>query len=108
MYPHSKIDKVQKAIEKRIKRASNIDEQSTESNLPESSLDAAEIIDQLKEKFAETTNYSGKVQLLTALPKSWTKVKIQREFRTTKIMAAKAKIIQNEKTKYMSIIYIDH
>ena len=49
--------------------------------------DESEIILQLKEKFSVTTNRSEQVQILTVLPKSWSRKKIQEEFHVTDYMA---------------------
>ena len=56
--------------------------------------DEGEIIEQLKEKFHTTTKRSGKVQVLTVLPKSWQVRKIQPE---SNYMARKVKDLVREK-----------
>ena len=59
--------------------------------------DESEIILQLKEKFSVTTNRSEQVQILTVLPKSWSRKKIQEEFHVTDYMARKSKEIVQDK-----------
>ena len=46
-----------------------------------------EIVNQLKEKFNTTEKRSEKLQILTVLPKSWSRSKIQEEFKVTQYMA---------------------
>lgn len=61
------------------------------------SKDEIEIIKQLKEKFHSTSENSVKVQVLTALPKSWSIRKIQTEFEASNFMVRKAKELVKEK-----------
>ena len=49
--------------------------------------DESEIILQLKEKFKMTTKKSEQLQILTILPKSWTKKQIESEFGVLDYMA---------------------
>ena len=49
--------------------------------------DGTEIIQQLKEKFQETTRRSEKLQVLTVLPKSWSVKKVQHEFGVSEYLA---------------------
>lgn len=53
------------------------------------------LIEELKEKFAETTSYADKIQILTLIPKSWTLEKTRSEFSTTKYLVRKAREIKN-------------
>ena len=59
--------------------------------------DDSEMILQLKEKFRVTTKRSEQVQILTVLPKSWTKKRIQAEFGVSDYMARKSKQLVREK-----------
>lgn len=56
-----------------------------------------EIVNQLKEKFNTTEKRSEKLQILTVLPKSWSRSKIQEEFKVTQYMARQAKNLVKEK-----------
>lgn len=56
-----------------------------------------EMINQLKEKFRTTEKRSEKLQILTVLPKSWSRNKIQEEFNVTQYMARQAKNLVKEK-----------
>ena len=58
--------------------------------------DEGEIIEQLKEKFANASR-SEKIQILTVLPKSWSIRKVQQEFGTSNFMARRAKQLVKEK-----------
>ena len=59
--------------------------------------DENEIILQLKEKFSVTTNRSEQIQILTILPKSWSRRRIQDEFGVTEYMARKSKEVVRDK-----------
>ena len=59
--------------------------------------DESEIIQQLKEKFKTTTKTSEKLQILTVLPQSWTRKRIQSEFGVSDYMARKCKQLVQEK-----------
>jgi len=59
--------------------------------------DGREMIEQLKDKFLETTRMSEKLQILTVLPKSWSPKEIQQEFGVTLYMARKSKELVKEK-----------
>ena len=59
--------------------------------------DNSEMILKLKEKFQVTTKRSEQVQILTVLPKSWTKKRIQAEFGVSDYMARKSKQLVREK-----------
>ncbi len=59
--------------------------------------DESEIILQLKEKFQTTTKRSEQLQILTVLPGSWTKKRIQNEFGVSEYMARKCKQLVREK-----------
>ena len=59
--------------------------------------DESEMIHQLKEKFRETTKRSEQVQILTVLPRSWTRKRIQNEFGVSEYMARKSKQLVREK-----------
>lgn len=50
-----------------------------------------EMIQQLKERFSETSLSSEKIQILTVLPKSWTITQIMMEFGVSRHMAEKVK-----------------
>ncbi|CAH0547109.1 unnamed protein product [Brassicogethes aeneus] len=56
-----------------------------------------EMIKQLKEKFAKTNKRSEKILVLSCLPQSWTRAKMQKEFGVSQYMARKVKKIVNEK-----------
>ena len=70
-------------------------ENKPDSNSHES--DENEIISQLKEKFQATTQRSDQLQILTVLPKSWSKKRIQAEFGVSDYMARKSKQLVQEK-----------
>ena len=53
--------------------------------------DESEMLLQLKEKFQSTSNRSEQFQILTVLPKSWTRRRIQDEFGISDYMARKSK-----------------
>ena len=57
----------------------------------------SEIILQLKEKFQTTTKRSEQLQILTVLPRSWTRKQIQSEFGVSDYMARKCKQLVREK-----------
>ena len=59
--------------------------------------DEGEIILQLKEKFQTTTKRSEQLQILTVLPRSWTRKHIQSEFGVSDYMARKCKQLVLEK-----------
>ena len=59
--------------------------------------DESEIILQLKEKFQATTKTSEQLQILTVLPRSWTRKRIQSEFGVSDYMARKCKQLVQEK-----------
>jgi len=59
--------------------------------------DGQEIVNQLKEKFNTTEKRSEKLQILTVLPKSWSRLKIQEEFKVSQYMARQAKHLVQEK-----------
>ena len=59
--------------------------------------DEGEIILQLKEKFQTTTKRSEQLQILTVLPRSWTRKQIQSEFGVSDYMARKCKQLVLEK-----------
>lgn len=59
--------------------------------------DEREVIKQLKEAFLSSTERSRKVQILTALPRSWSVRKIQSEFCASNYMVRKAKELVREK-----------
>lgn len=58
--------------------------------------DGEEMIHQLREKFRSSSARSDKLQILTALPGSWSVRKIMTEFQTTKHMAVKSKQLAKE------------
>ena len=70
-------------------------EDSTDINPQES--DESEIIVQLKEKFRATTERSEQLQILTVLPQSWTRKRIQAEFGVSDYMARKSKQLVRDK-----------
>lgn len=53
-------------------------------------------MNQLREKFMLPCSRSEKVQILTALPSSWSERKIMKEFQTSKHMAVKSKVLAKE------------
>ena len=59
--------------------------------------DESEMILQLKEKFQTTAKRSEQVQILTVLPRSWARKRIQSEFGVTDYMARKSKQLVKEK-----------
>ena len=64
--------------------------------------DESEIILQLKEKFQTTTKRSEQLQILTILPRSWTRKQIQSEFGVSDYMARKCKQLVREKGVFSS------
>ena len=56
-----------------------------------------EIVNQLKEKYDTTEKRSEKLQILTVLPKSWSRSRIQEEFKVSQYMARQAKNLVKEK-----------
>lgn len=58
--------------------------------------DGEEMIHQLREKFRSSSSRSDKLQILTALPRSWSVRKIMTEFQTSKHMAVKSKLLAKE------------
>ena len=89
-YPRQKLRKIGNALAERILGVEN--EESISSANPES-----EIINQLKEKFNTSNIRSEKVQILTVLPKSWSKKKIEQEFGASNFMVRTAKNLVKEK-----------
>ena len=67
------------------------------TNVDPKESDESEMILQLKEKFRETTKRSEQVQILTVLPRSWTRKRIQNEFGVSEYMARKSKQLVREK-----------
>ena len=67
------------------------------ANVDPKDSDESERVLQLKEKFRETTKRSEQVQILTVLPKSWTRKRIQNEFGVSEYMARKCKQLVREK-----------
>ena len=59
--------------------------------------DGGEIILQLKQKFQTTTKRSEQLQILTVLPQSWTRKRIQSEFGVSDYMARKCKQLVRDK-----------
>ena len=59
--------------------------------------DESEMISQLKEEFQRTKERSKQLQILTVLPQSWTRKKIQEEFGVSDYMARKCKQLVKEK-----------
>ena len=59
--------------------------------------DESEMLLQLKEKFQSTSNRSEQLQILTVLPKSWTRRRIQDEFGISDYMARKSKELVRKK-----------
>lgn len=53
--------------------------------------DSDEMVSQLKEKFATASNRNDKIKILLVLPKSWSVVKISKEFQTTRYLAEQTK-----------------
>ena len=87
-YPKKKLNKIKLAMKKKI--------MPEEQELSETD-DEAEIIKQLKDKFNKSSDRSGKVQILTVLPKSWSIRKVQEEFEATNYMVHKAKELVRQK-----------
>jgi hypothetical protein len=71
----TKVAKTESAVRKNIYRIASDEGTSTPSAGPDSI-----ILQQLKEKFSETTNRSVKVTILTLLPKDWSVRKIEEKF----------------------------
>jgi len=55
------------------------------------------MINQLKDKFKSCKLRSEKIQVLTVLPKSWTRRKVVEEFQVSEYMVRKAKTLVSEK-----------
>lgn len=87
-------DKVEK-ITAAMKSLFIDDSHTTTSNAQQN--DESEIILQLKEKFQTTTKKSEQLQILTVLPRSWTRKRIQGEFGVSDYMARKCKQLVREK-----------
>jgi transposase len=89
-YATKKLDKIKLSLEKSLLPESNQEQPIVEK------LEEAEIIQQLKEKFAETTKRSDRMTILTVLPKSWSIKKIQDEFGVSNYMARAVKKLVKE------------
>jgi len=84
-YAKCKLKKVKTSLETKLFSVQQ-PEQVQESN------DEKEMLQQLQEKFKETTSRSEKITILTVLPKSWSRVRIINEFKgATDYMARQAK-----------------
>lgn len=88
-YPEKKLKKVTEAL--RIKILGLSPEHSDQPNYD------SEIINQLKEKFSNTTDKSLQMQILTTLPKSWTITQVENEFGVSNFIARKCKNLVKEK-----------
>lgn len=90
-YPEAKIKKVTEALRTKIL---NVNPHTTDSDAAKNYYN--EIINQLKEKFNDTTDKSVRMQILTTLPKSWTVKKLETEFGVSNFTARKAKKLLHE------------
>ena len=98
--PLPAVVKDSKKVEQKVSRLAKVMkelvlENSTDCN-PQRN-DESEIILQLKEKFQATTKRSEQLQILTVLPQSWTRKRIQDEFGVSDYMARKSKQLVREK-----------
>ena len=84
-----KMDRLTEAVKELIL------EDSTDINPKKS--DESEIIMQLKEKFRTTMKRSEQMQILTVLPQSWTRKRIQAEFGVSDYMARRSKQLVRDK-----------
>lgn len=91
-YTKKKLDKIKSSLKKNL-----LPESSQEEVIIEHSEDKSEIIQQLKEKFAQTTTKSEKMTILSILPMSWSCQKIEDEFGVTNYMARAVKSLVQEK-----------
>lgn len=90
-YTKNKLNKIRSSLEKNL-----LPESSQEEVIIEHSEDQSEIIQQLKEKFAQTIIRSEKMTILSILPMSWNCKKIQDEFGVTNYMARAVKSLVKE------------
>lgn len=87
-----KVGKVQKSIAAAFMKEGAVTEQEVQNKS-----DECEIIKQLKEKFSKTEKRSERMMVLSCLPKSWSRSRIQEEFRVTQYMARAVKKMVKEK-----------
>jgi hypothetical protein len=55
-----------------------------------------EMISQMQQKFKNTDSRSGKLKILTVLPKSWGIRRIEQRFQTSKWLARKARVVRSQ------------
>ncbi|CAH0546678.1 unnamed protein product [Brassicogethes aeneus] len=90
-----KLEKVKVVIEKRLSEDLRKRDNPSSKNVGDKH--DCEIIKQLKEKFAHTSKRSEKMLLLSCLPLSWTRSKIEQEFGVSQYMARAVKKMVKEK-----------
>jgi hypothetical protein len=93
-YSKLKINKMKTAVKRKIALVTGQSVSSSDSNDigPE-----IEMVQQLKEKFNETSSKSKKLSILTVLPKSWSRNKIINEFGCSEYLARQSKNLVKEK-----------
>jgi hypothetical protein len=99
-YTTKKITKLTKKVTEKlmsIKGDKGLNYPSTSKESSEEEKYFHEMIEQLKDKFNNTSKRSTKISILTILPNSWTERKIATEFDTSRRMASNAKKLYNEK-----------
>lgn len=92
MYAKKKVQKMKVSVKRKLEVATGHPLSDSNSDHTEN-----EILQQLKEKFNETTSRSEKLTILTILPKSWTKKKIIDEFKCSDYMSRQVKNLVKEK-----------
>lgn len=91
-YKKQKLEKVKSCIETTFLGPENVNIKNSETVQ-----DELEMITQLKNKFSETTSRSEKLIILSVLPRSWSRRKIQTEFGVSDYMARAVKKLVYEK-----------
>ena len=94
LYVKEKVRKIESTVRKKIEISigCSISDKESETESPE-----IEMINQLKEKMQSCTRKSDKIQILTILPKSWTRSKVVEEFQVSEYMVRTAKKLVSEK-----------
>lgn len=87
-YANLKLEEIVAKLKNVLKIPSDEPQRNVDCDLA----DYDEMIKQLKDAFNNTTERDRKIQILTALPKSWTILKIVTEFNTSIYMAKSQKI----------------
>jgi len=93
LYVKEKARKIEGTVRRKIELGIGCAVSEAESvESPES-----EMLNQLKDKFKSSKKRSEKIQILTILPKSWTRRRVVEEFHVSEYMARKARKLVSEK-----------